>query len=151
VFEKSLKQELEGQLLSDRNQFLSIAAYVFLQCIPKWGILDDLSKPAKTVTSSRIGGQGGRPRSPIIEQRRHLIVTHLGVETRADIAPLLNKRENRKSLYALLDKEGIPLPESDRYEGFSDWSGLLADSEDLDARDTLIRDLRRSWHLLSRP
>lgn len=47
VFESFLKQELEDQLLGDFNGFLAIAAHVFLQCIPKWDVLDDLNKPEK--------------------------------------------------------------------------------------------------------
>ncbi len=93
----------------------------------------------------------GRQRDPEVERRRQMIFQFLrehGITNKEDAAKHIRQMDFRERLYDYFDEQGVEMIDSENYSEIRNWAGLKRTVEDLQATDSLIKDMGRTWDRL---
>jgi len=93
--------------------------------------------------------RAGRKPDENVRKRRKTIFKRLDIKDLEEAKRHWQNPTVRHEIYQLLDKEGIKMITSKKFRSYTKWTELSEDPvDDMDARDTLFKDLKRNWNQL---
>ena len=127
-----VKAAIEGITLSDESAASSAA-------------------PRSEESEKRNPRGAGRPPVPDVAWRRQKMFEFLreqGITNKEDAAKHIRQMDFRERLYDYFDEQKVEMIESEDYSEIRKWADLKGTADDLQATDSLIKDMRRNWDRL---
>ncbi len=134
--------------LDDRVKLIRVKAAIEGSTLP--GDSSALSvKPEESEMKNPRGA--GRQRDPEVERRRQMMFQFLrehGITNKEDAAKHIRQMDFRERLYDYFDEQGVEMIDSENYSEIRQWADLKETADDLQATDSLIKDMGRTWDRL---